>query len=177
MTRSRASRIASWRSAFKCYIVREEFLEALEPKRPALAQFVKDHKQWVEIIGDVRHPAAHSALVLQRDIASHTADSQKSDEEIAEIVRAEERDFLASAPAEFVPALEETLLSNWRHNRVKVQNDDAVYVEKPDGRAYFRGPVASADHDLEMLTKFVDAFLAACFTTGGTSEAGPQPVP
>jgi hypothetical protein len=158
----------------QCYIVREEFLEALESKQPTLVHFIKSHAHWVQVIGDVRHPAAHSALVLQRAVARPTADSQKSDAEIAEIIRAEEHEFLALIPRDMVSAIEGTLISNWRHNHMKVENDDAVYVEKPDGRAYFRGPVVSVDHDLEMVTKFVNAFLDACFTSGGM---GPQPMP
>jgi hypothetical protein len=148
----------------KCYIARDDFLEALELVRPSLAAFIRHHAEWIETIGDVRHPAAHSALVLQRDVARSTKESQKTDEEIAQIIRKEEHEFLSMVPSEFRQTVEATLISNWRHRHLSVENDDAIYVEKADGRAYLRGPVVSVDHDLVQLTTFVETFLDACST-------------
>ena len=88
---------------------------------------------------------------------------QPSDEEIIASVREEEREFLASLPPDVVGSIEATLVSNWRHARTKVENDDAIYVQDPaTGGGYFRGPVVSIDYDLEMLNAFIDAFLFAC---------------
>src|SRR5713101_6376672 len=68
--------------------------------------------------------------------------------------------FLASLPPDVVGSIEATLVSNWRHARTKVENDDAIYVQDPaTGGGYFRGPVVSIDYDLEMLNAFIDAFL------------------
>ena len=149
----------------QCYLNRDEFLDALWPKSPGLARFIKEHRaKWVSVIGDVRHPVAHSALLLQQDVVVHTEESKQTDEQILAIVREEEREFLDSIPADVLPSIEATLVFNWRQNRMKVENDDAIYVEGPTtGGGYFRGPVVSIDFDLEMFNAFIDAFLFACF--------------
>ena len=153
----------------QCYLAHDEFLDALERRSPGLVRFIKEHRgKWVDIIGDVRHPVAHSALLLQQDVVVHTDESKKSDAEIAAIVRAEEREFLASVPPEWVPSIEANLISNWRDKKMKVESDDMIYVQNPSGGGYFRGPVVSADFDLEMLNAFVDAFLVACFSKRGS---------
>ena len=157
----------------QCYLVRDEFLDALERSSRGLARFIKEHRgKWVDVIGDVRHPVAHSALLLQQNVVVHTEESKKSDAEIAAIIRAEEREFLASIPPALVPSFEATLISNWRFAKMKVETDDAIYVENPTGGGYFRGPVVSVDFDLEMLNAFVDAFLVACFSKRGLSGHG-----
>jgi hypothetical protein len=54
---------------FRCHINRDDFLQALGKKRPGLRRFLQEHGgDWVPIIGDVRHPIAHSALRLQSDL-------------------------------------------------------------------------------------------------------------
>ena len=148
---------------FRCHINRDDFLLALDGKRPGLRQFIRAHGgQWVPIIGDVRHPVAHSGLRLQSDLLAHTTESKKSDEEIAEILRAEDPDFYKIMPAELVKEYEAVMISNWRVDKMKVVSDDVINVEKPEG-GYLRQPAASIDFDLERLNAFVDAFLVACF--------------
>jgi len=149
----------------QCYLAREEFLSALKEKHPGLARFVKEHRaRWVNVIGDVRHPVAHSALLLQQDVVVDTEESRKSDEDILAIVREEEREFLASIPPEWAPSIEANLIWRWRDAKRKIQSDDVIYVENPAGGGYLRGPVVSIDFDLDMLNAFVDAFLVACFS-------------
>jgi hypothetical protein len=122
----------------RCGIDRDEFLDALGEKRPGLHRFIKTYRaKWIDILGDVRHPAAHSALLLQQDIVTHTEDSRRTDAEIAAILRREEPDFYQGLPPELVPSMEAMRIENWRMNRVKVITHDAIYVEKPDG-GYFR---------------------------------------
>jgi hypothetical protein len=151
----------------QCYLTRDEFVSVLKGKRPGLARFVKEHLgRWVNVIGDVRHPVAHSALLLQQDVVVDTEESKRSDEEIRAIVREEEREFLESIPPEWAPSIEANLIWRWRDAKRKVQSDDTIYVENPTGGGYFRGPVVSIDYDLEMLNAFVDAFLVACFRKG-----------
>ena len=113
------------------------------------------------MIGDVRHPAAHSALLLQSDIVGHTVDSQKSDEEIAAILRTEDPDFFVKYET-YTRQMLPTAIYVWRVNHMKVITDDAIYVEHASG-GYFRPAVTSIDFDLEMLNAFIDAFLFACF--------------
>jgi hypothetical protein len=149
----------------QCYLSRDEFLDALRLKSPGLARFIREHRgKWVSVVGDVRHPVAHSALLLQQDVVVQTEESKKGDEEILAVLREEESEFLASLPPEVVAPVEAMLVSNWRHGRMKVENDDAIYVQDPTtGGGYFRAPVVSIDYDLQMLNAFIDAFLFACF--------------
>ncbi len=143
----------------RCGISSDEFLDSLSEKQPRLHRFIKRYgNRWVTVIGDVRHPAAHSALRLQRDIVTDTPESRKSDEEIAAILRAETPGFY-----ERFPDWEASAIWLWRVNHMKVVSDDAIYVEQPSG-SYFRSPVTSIDFDLERLNAFIDAFLCVCFS-------------
>lgn len=150
-------------NVFRCHINRGDFIEPLGAKRPGLRRFIRRHGgQWVVIIGDVRHPVAHSALRLQQDLVVETEESKKSDEEIAAILREEDPDFYKVMPPHIIKAMEPTSIYLWRMKKMKVISDDAIYVEQAKG-GYFRSPVASLDFDLERLNAFIDAFLIACF--------------
>lgn len=151
----------------RCGIDREEFLDALEGSQPGLHRFIKTYRtRWIAIIGDVRHPAAHSALRLQHDIVTHTEESQKSYDEIAAILRREDPTSYELLP-DLAKKMEPALVENWRINKMKVITDDAIYVEGAAG-GYFRPPVTSLDFDLERLNAFIDAFLFACFKRNGS---------
>jgi hypothetical protein len=153
-----------------CGITSDELLEALGKKRPGLLRFIKRLRaRWISVIGDIRHPVAHSALRLQQDFVQATEESKKPDDEILAILRQEDPEIYEILPAHVVKALEPMLIQNWRLARMKVVSDDAIYVEQPDGSGYFRQPVTSIDFDLEMLNAFVDAFLVGCFAR----SAGP----
>jgi hypothetical protein len=163
---------------FRCHINRDDFLQALGNKRPGLRRFVREHGgQWVPIIGDVRHPIAHSALRLQSDLVAATADSKKSDEEIASILRDEDPDFYTILPPGLVKDLEPMMIANWRLNKMKIVSDDVINIEKAEG-GYFRQPVASIDFDLDRINAFIDAFLVGCFDTSSppaTEVVSPSP--
>lgn len=147
-----------------CGITNDIFLKALRQQRPGLLRFVKRFSaQWISVIGDVRHPVAHSALRLQRDLLRETDESKKADDEILAILRQEHREFYEVVPAHVMRGMEPILIRNWRMSKMKVLSDDAIYVEQPDGGGYLRHPVTSIDFDLEMLNAFIDAFLIACF--------------
>lgn len=146
----------------QCGITNDTFLGSLNHRRPNLYRFIKNYgPRWVSVIGDVRHPAAHSALLLQRDIMSSTPESQKSDDEIVAILKEEDPVFYVKDEA-YTRHMMPTAIYLWRVNHMKVVMDDAIYVEHPSG-GYFRPAVTSIDYDLEMLNAFVDAFLITCF--------------
>jgi len=158
--------------SFRCHINRDDFLETLGEKCPGLRRFIREHgEQWVSIIGDVRHPGAHSALRLQRDVLDHTEESKKSDAEIAAILREEDPEFYELFPPNLIKDWERTQIYNWRISRMKLITDDAIYVEKT-GSGYLRSPVASIDFDLERVNSFIDAFLVGCFSSQPTLAGG-----
>ena len=128
-------------------------------------------EQWVSIIGDVRHPSAHSALRLQRDVLDHTEESKKSDAEIAAVLREEDPEFYELFPPNLIKDWERTQIYNWRISKMKLITDDAIYVEKT-GSGYLRSPVASIDFDLERVNSFIDAFLVGCFSSQPTPAGG-----
>jgi hypothetical protein len=147
-----------------CYLSRDTFVDAVELTKPGLARFIKEYRaKWIDVMGDVRHPIAHSALLLQQDVVVHTAESRRPEPEVLAIVREAERDFLAALPPGMASTMEALLIDRWRHDRMRLETDDAIYVEHATGGGYFRGPVASLDFDLEMLNAFIDAFLVGCF--------------
>jgi hypothetical protein len=149
---------------FRCHINRDDFLLTLEAKRPGLRAFIRDYgAQWVPIIGDVRHPIAHSALRLQSDLVEDTAESKKPDEEIAAILRKEDPNFDKFLPQHLVKEFEAMMVFNWRIDKMKVVSDDVINVEKAEG-GYLRQPVASIDFDIERLNAFIDGFLIGCFS-------------
>ena len=87
----------------KCGIVSDDFLDALGRKRCGLLAFIRRYgSEWISLIGDVRHPVAHSALRLQADIVVDTAESKKSDAEIAAILREEDPDTYTILPPEMI---------------------------------------------------------------------------
>jgi len=164
-----------------CGITNDTFLKALGQKRPGLLRFIKRQRaKWISVIGDVRHPVAHSALRLQRDFVKATEESKKPDEEIRAILRQEQQELYEVLPAHVMRATEPMLIQNWRMAKMKVLSDDAIYVEQPDGGGYVRHPVTSIDFDLEMLNAFIDAFLVGCFAqpqpAGPVGIGGPLPV-
>jgi hypothetical protein len=149
---------------FRCHINRDDFLDALREKHPGLSRFIDEHGgDWIAVIGDVRHPIAHSALRLQGDVMAETEESKKTDEQIAAILREEEPD-RKGLPADVYKTLEPLLISNWRISKLRLINDDVIRVEQPDGRGYLRHPVASIDFDIARINAFIDAFLVGCFS-------------
>ena len=92
---------------FRCGITQNRFLDALSQKRPGLARFIKGHRsKWIDVLGDVRHPVAHSALRLQSDVVRSSEDSRKTDAEISDILRREDPETYAVLPRDMLRALE-----------------------------------------------------------------------
>jgi hypothetical protein len=146
----------------QCGINNDDFLDAINRQRPNLFNFIKTHRaRWISVIGDVRHPAAHSALLFQRDVLASTPESEKTDDEILAILKAEDPNFFVRNEAH-TGSMFPAFIWLWRVNHMTVITDDAIYVEHPSG-SYLRAAVISIDADLEMLNAFIDAFLISCF--------------
>jgi len=149
-------------SARQCGITSDAFLDAIRHERAPLSRFIKHYgPRWVSVMGDVRHPAAHSAIRIQRELLEETQESRKSDEEIIAILKVEDPIVWVTDEA-YTRHLLPTAIYLWRVRHMTVVTDDAIYVEDPSG-SYFRPAVTSIDADLEMLNAFVDAFLFSCF--------------
>lgn len=147
----------------RCGISTDAFLDALNRQRPALYRFIRHYgPQWIAVMGDVRHPAAHSAMLLQRDFLATTPDSEKSDEEIIAILKEEDPVLHVKYEAFSKPLLGHAIFQ-WRVRHMRLVTDDAIYVEDTTGASYIRPGATSIDADVEMLNVFIDAFLFTCF--------------
>lgn len=146
----------------QCGISSDDFLNALKQRCPNLFSFIKTYSaRWVSVIADVRHPAAHSALLLQRDVLEDTPESRKTDDEILAILKAEDPNFFVRNEA-YTRSMFPSFIWLWRVKHMTVITDDAIYVELPS-RGYIRAAAISIDWDLGMLNAFIDAFLISCF--------------
>ncbi len=147
-----------------CGIRSRAFWQEFEPKEPGLAKFVFNGRiaQWITVMADMRHAAAHRTVTMPAPMLMHTAESKKSDEEILEIVRKEKALFYTTLPAEMIKALEPQFIWHWRISKMKTVAPSMVLI-KGQSSEYFRDPVVSIDYDLAMLTAVLDAFLVALF--------------
>ncbi len=146
----------------RCGLDDGEFVKALRAGARALAARALDDRDWIARIGSVRHPAAHSALLLQQDVVADTEESLKSDAEIVEILRAEEPDFNEGLPPDLVTQCESMRIAEWRAARRRTITEDAIYVERRGGGGHLWHPMASLDFDLAKLDAIIDASLDAC---------------
>jgi len=54
------------------------------------------------------------------------------------------------------------MVSNWRHQKLKVMADGVIYVQGAS-RPYFRPALNSVDYDVAMLNEVLDIFLVELF--------------
>lgn len=149
----------------QCGIHKDRTLwKALGAREPGLRNFVKTDPiaAWTAAMSDVRHAAAHRAMLLPAPLVSHTAESQLSDDEVRERLRAEEPGYYAHMPEEVIAAIEPMRIWHWRVRHVETIGDNVVMVKGKSG-TYVRGAVVSIDYDLTMLEAVMDAFLVALF--------------
>ena len=119
-------------------------------------------REWTAAMGDARHAAAHRAMLLPNDIVSETEESQKTDAEIAAILREEDPEFYALFTEPMIKAFEPQKIEHWRHWKRRTLATNAVVVKK-ESEGYIRFAVTSIDHDLMMLNAVIDAFLVGLF--------------
>lgn len=82
-------------------------------------------------MADARHAAAHRAMLLPNDIVTDTEDSQRTDAEIASILREEDPNFYALLPEPMVAAFEPQKIEHWRHWKRRTLATNAVVVSGP----------------------------------------------
>jgi hypothetical protein len=148
-----------------CGIESPKLWKALGKSDPELRAWVRGDliRKWTTQMADARHAAAHRAMLLPNDIITETAESQKTDAEIAAILREEDPKFYALLPEPMIKAFERQKIEHWRHWKRRTLATNVVVVKKESG-AYIRFAVMSVDHDLMMLNAVIDAFLARLFS-------------
>ena len=147
-----------------CGIAQKDFWKKLSQQEPGLTSFIAEVKisEWIGLMADMRHAAAHRSMLLPTQLLVETEDSKKTDAEIEEILRRDEPWWYESMSAEAIAALEPQRIAHWRQDKMRVLGENVVVVKR-DEEAYVRGPVVSIDADLETLNAIVDAFLVGLF--------------
>src|SRR2546425_3436752 len=149
----------------QCGIASDKFWGAVGTRAPALRKAVKQTgaNAWVAVMADMRHPAAHKAMLLPTQLVSHTAESKLSDAEVLEILKKEDPEPFELFDKDALEAMIPLMVSNWRFQRLKVIADGVVYVQS-SSRPYWRPALNSVDYDVAMLNGVLDIFLAALFS-------------
>jgi len=64
----------------RCSIAGDEFWAAIGARAPALRRAVKQEARvndWIAVMADMRHPAAHKGMLLPTQLVMHTAESKQ----------------------------------------------------------------------------------------------------
>jgi len=85
-----------------------------------------------------------------------------ADDEIRRILRRHDRELYRLFSRAMLAEAGRQYIEHWRFQHLRRIATNAVVVEKEAG-GYIRFPVASLDHDLELLNAIIDAFMAAIF--------------
>jgi hypothetical protein len=148
-----------------CGIENRTFWRAAGRRQPGLSKEIRGRKigDWIGIMADMRHPAAHRAMLLPSDLVRESPDSRKSDDEIREILLKEDPDYYEGMRPEVREVLEKERIRLWRMDRLETIGSNLIVVKKEAAGTYFRFPVTSVDYDLDMLTRTMDVFIQSLF--------------
>jgi hypothetical protein len=140
------------------------FWKTLGPIEPGLRSFVKGDPiaGWIAALADIRHAAAHRAMILPRTLMEETPTSQLTEDEVRVRLRAEDPEFYTKIPPEFLATLEPMRINQWRLAQYRTVGENVIVVKGRSG-TWIRGAAGSIDYDLEMLDAVIDAFLVALF--------------
>lgn len=145
-----------------CGIHSDVFLKELCKIRKDLFTFVKkpEMTEWIGIMADMRHKAAHNIIPIPSLLVFETDDSKKTDIEIIEILKKERPNFYRLFDANTINALQPSWIADWRMKKMEIVAPGMVMISKSNGTSYMRDPVISVDYDLSKLIEVMDAFLS-----------------
>lgn len=148
-----------------CGIRSKRFWKEFRVVENGLSEFVKAPKmaEWIGIMADMRHQAAHNVILIPSALLFETDDSKKTDDEIIEILKKEKPHLYRFFDAGFIEAQQPIWIADWRMKKMEIGAPGMVMVSKPDGKSYMRDPVISVDYDLSNLVAVMDAFLVKLF--------------
>jgi hypothetical protein len=162
--------IAKWAKNLKvderhCGIRSKSFWTEFNKMDSRLNRFLQQPriKEWISVMAEMRHAAAHRDLALPTEILTETEDSKKSNEEILRIIKSEHPYMYKSIIGPMMKAIEPMMINLWRIKHMRTVAPSAVIIEI-DGVKQIRDPVLSVDYDLQHLTALMDAFLVALFS-------------
>lgn len=149
----------------QCGIRKKRFWKEFCAVDNGLAGFITGPKmsEWIGIMADMRHQAAHNISPIPSLLVNETPDSKKSDDEIVEMLKKESPHLYRLLDPETVEALQPTWITMWQMKKMEIVGPGMVKVAKPNGTGYMRDPVISVDYDLSNLIAVMDAFLVKLF--------------
>jgi len=148
-----------------CGIRSRKFWKEFGAQEPELTAFIRSSKidKWIKVMADMRHHAAHKVIKIPTPLVADTEESEKSDEQILEIIKQEIPAFYKFMPEALIKASEPVMISEWRLRHMKVIAPSMILIKEENGGGYFWDPVISVDHDLAILTALIDAFIVRLF--------------
>jgi len=163
--------IAKWAKNLKvdernCGVRNKKFWAEFDKIDPRLNRFLNQPriKEWISVMAEMRHSAAHRDLALPTEILAESEESKKSDEEILDIIKQEHSYMYESFLAPIVKSMEPMMIRLWRIKKMRVIAPSAVIIGI-EGVRQIRDPVMSIDYDLQYLTAVMDAFLVLLFSS------------
>ncbi len=158
---ARDLKINEWR----CGISSKDFWKKFGAIENGLAAFINGPgiSEWISIMANMRHKAAHNTIPIPSLVLSETVESKKSDEEIAEILRKEKPHLYRFLGSKAIEVLQPSWITAWRMQKMETVAPGMVVGTKRDGTVYMRDPVISVDYDLSNLIAVMDAFLVKLF--------------
>jgi len=116
-----------------CGIQQVPFWGECQLRCPALFSVIKEQSvdEWIKIIADIRHRAAHRTLPTPRPLYRETEESSRPKEEVRGIVLKENRDILERASATSNEAFEwmvEAMIDEWRFEHAELVSETMVLV-------------------------------------------------
>ncbi len=148
-----------------CGIRSKDFWKEFRKIENGLYNYIKgkDISDWINIMADMRHQAAHSIIPIPSLLVNETTDSKKSDDEIIEILKNEKSSLYRIFDSQTIEALQPSWIADWKWKKMEIVAPGMIRITKPDGTGYMRDPVVSVDHDLSNLIAVMDAFLVKLF--------------
>ncbi len=150
----------------QCGISKHNVQFRLELRRecPDLIAFLDEKKisEWIDLMADVRHQAAHRTILIPAPLYQDTNESKMPEDEIRKRLRVE-RPEMYNLGEEYIKYAEPTAIMLWRFDKMKRIIPRTFYVRRDDATGYFRDPVQSIDHDLHILNSIINKFFEIAF--------------
>jgi len=151
-----------------CGIKSNEFWKEFKTKEINLCKFIKEPRisEWISIMAEMRHHAAHKGLKIPTRILEETDESKMSDEDILEIIRNENKDtelmYQLLSEDYIKKVYEPNLVTKWRLSKMREIAPGMVFIRIKNKTALI-DPVMNVDYDLERLNAVIDAFIITMF--------------
>ena len=125
----------------KCGIRSKTFWKEFNRTDPRLNAFLRKPKisEWISVMADMRHAAAHRDLALPTVLLAETEESKKSDEEILQIIRQDRSYMYQVLPEQVMKSMEPMMIRLWRIDKMKVVAPSMVVIKNEEG-TYLRDP-------------------------------------